>query len=245
MTGPLPGVRNGASADALLRAVYNEHGQAVLAYATKLTGDRAAGEDVLQETLVRAWRHSEVLVNGKGSVRAWLLTVAGRIVVDRARMTVARPTEVAESSAQLPMERDHADQVIDSMDVFEALQKLSEEHRQVIVVLYFRGCSLLEASTALGVPEGTIKSRSYYALRALRKSFLTGRLRVASWYCSEPYDRSARKVASAGGGGWRSSRRGWLRSSALAQAVLRLDGAPSVKQLLRPPRCQLKRGYAY
>jgi RNA polymerase sigma-70 factor (ECF subfamily) len=69
------------------------------------------------------------------------------------------------------MERDHADQVINSMDVFEALQKLSEEHRQVIVQLYFRGCSLLEASTALGVPEGTIKSRSYYALRALRKSF--------------------------------------------------------------------------
>jgi RNA polymerase sigma-70 factor, ECF subfamily len=171
MTGPLPEVRNGASADALIRAVYNEHGQAVLAYATKLTGDRTAGEDVLQETLVRAWRHSEVLVNGKGSVRAWLLTVAGRIVMDRARMMAARPTEVAESPAQLSMERDHADQVINSMDVFEALQKLSDEHRQVIVELYFRGCSLLEASTALGVPEGTIKSRSYYALRALRKSF--------------------------------------------------------------------------
>ena len=171
MTGPLPGVRNGASDDALLRAVYNEHGQAVLAYAIKLTGDRVAGEDVLQETLVRAWRHSEVLVNGKGSVRAWLLTVAGRIVMDRAQMTAARPTEVAESSAQLPMERDLADQVINSMDVFEALQKLSDEHREVIVQLYFRGCSLLEASTALGVPEGTIKSRSYYALRALRKSF--------------------------------------------------------------------------
>jgi RNA polymerase sigma-70 factor, ECF subfamily len=143
----------------------------VLAYATRLTGDRTAGEDVLQETLVRAWRHLEVLVNGKGSVRAWLLRVAGRIVMDRAPITAARPTEVVESPTQLPRERDHADQVRDWMKVFEALQKLSDEHRQVIVQLYFRGCSLLEASTALGVPEDTIKSRSYYALRALRKSF--------------------------------------------------------------------------
>jgi RNA polymerase sigma-70 factor (ECF subfamily) len=151
--------------------VYEQHGQAVLAYATKLTGDRAAAEDVLQETLVRVWRHSEVLVNGQGSVRGWLLRVAGRIVVDRARARAARPREVAESPAEPPMERDHADQVIDSMEVFEALQKLSEEHREVIVQLYFRGASLREASTVLGVPEGTVKSRSYHALRALRKSF--------------------------------------------------------------------------
>ena len=162
MTGLLPGGRKDVVDNGLIRAVYNEHGQAVLVYATRLTGDRTAGEDVLQETLVRAWRHSEVLINGKGSVRAWLLRLAGRIVVDRAPMTAAWPTEVAESSAQLPRERDHADQVRDWMEVVEALQKLSDEHRQVIVVLYFRGCSL---------PEGTIKSRSYYALRALRKSF--------------------------------------------------------------------------
>ena len=171
MTRPLPGGRKGAVDNGLIRAVYNEHGQAVLAYATKLTGDRTVGEDVLQETLVRMWRHPEVLVNGKGSVRAWLLRLAGRIVVDRARMTAAWPTEVAGSPAQLPMERDHADQVRDWMEVFEALQKLADEHRQVIVELYFRGCSLLETSTELGVPEDIIKSRSCYALRALRKSF--------------------------------------------------------------------------
>ena len=171
MNGRLPGGRDGGSDEALIRAVYEEHGQAVLAYATWLTGDRAAAEDVLQETLVRLWRHSGILVNGRGSVRGWLLTVARRIVVDRARMTAARPREVAESPAQPPLQQDHADQVIDSMEVYEALQKLSEEHRAVIIALYFRGCSLLEASKALGVPEGTVKSRSCYALRALRKLF--------------------------------------------------------------------------
>jgi len=176
MTGLLPDGRRGGCDDALIRAVYEQHGQAVLAYATKLTGDRAAAEDVLQETLVRAWRHSQVLLNGQGSVRAWLLRVAGRIVVDRARARAARPREVAESPEQPPRERDHADQVIESMEVFGALQKLSQQHREVIVQLYFRGCSLLEASTALGVPQGTVKSRSYHALRALRKSLAEGRL---------------------------------------------------------------------
>lgn len=93
----------------------------MLAYALKRTGDRAA-EDVLQETMVRTWRHSEVLVNGTGSVRAWLLTLADHIIVDQARARAARPREVAAIAALA--ERNHADRVIDKMRVFEALQKL-------------------------------------------------------------------------------------------------------------------------
>ena len=159
------------SDDALLRRVYEQHGQAVLAYTTRLTGDRAAAEDILQETLVRAWRHREVLVNGQGSVRAWMLTVAGRIVVDRARARATRPQEVGELLGVHPVERDHADRFVDSMEMFEALQKLSQEQRDAIVQLYFRGCNLAEAAQALGVPEGTVKSRVHYGVLALRKIF--------------------------------------------------------------------------
>ena len=173
MIGDSSGGRGVSSDDALIRAVYEQHGPAVLAYVTRLMGDPAAAEDVLQETLLRAWRNSEVLVNGRGSVRAWLLRVAGRIVVDRVRVGAARPSEVAESAGAV-VERDHADRVIQSREVFDALQKLSDEHRDVLVRLYFQGCSLVDASTALGVPAGTIKSRSYYALRALRKELGSG-----------------------------------------------------------------------
>ncbi len=160
------GGRDGGSDEALTRAYLNEHGGAVLSYATKLTGDRATAEDVLQKTLERASRHPEVLVKGEKLVRAWLLTVAGRIVTDRAWQR-----EVVESPDQPPIEPNQADQMIDSMDMVEALQKLPEEQREVIVQLYYRGCSLQGASEAVGVPEGTVKSRSYYALRALRKRF--------------------------------------------------------------------------
>src|SRR5882724_2910718 len=82
--------------EALVRSLYEEHGRSLLAYATRLTGDHAAAEDVVQETLVRAWRHADDLENGKGSVRGWLLTVARNIVVDRARARASRPQEVEE-----------------------------------------------------------------------------------------------------------------------------------------------------
>lgn len=164
--------RRQADADeALVRSIYDEHGRALLAYATRLTGDRAAAEDVVQETLVRAWKHPEVLVNGKGSIRGWLLTVARNIVTDRARARAARPVEVAESPATPPIERDHADSVVDSMVVLEALDQLSGHHRDVLVELYFRGRSVTEAADVLGIPPGTVKSRSHHALRALREVF--------------------------------------------------------------------------
>ncbi len=154
--------------EALIHAVYQEHGRALLAYATRLTGDRAAAEDVVQETIVRAWRHPEVLTNGKGSTRGWLLTVARNIVTDRVRARAARPQEVAEVPESPPLQRDHADQVAASVTVLEAMDALSPDHRGVLEEIYFRGHSLTEAATALGIPAGTVKSRSYYALRALR-----------------------------------------------------------------------------
>lgn len=169
MTGGWLGSRDAGSDDEFIRALYEKHGQAVLAYAMKRTGDRAAAEDVLQETLVRAWRHSKDLVNGTGSVRAWLFTVAEHIMRDRARARAARPSEVFGFSAVDRVERDHADRVINSMQVFEVLPKLSQEHREVVVQVYFHHRDLRETAVTLGVPEGTVKSRIYYALQALRK----------------------------------------------------------------------------
>jgi len=97
--------------------------------------------------------------------------VARNIVTDRVRAKAARPQEVAESPATPPIERDHADQVVDSVVVLEALDRLSSDHRDVLMEIYFRGRSVTEAAEALGVPPGTVKSRSYYALRALRETF--------------------------------------------------------------------------
>ncbi|MEU6312703.1 sigma-70 family RNA polymerase sigma factor [Streptomyces sp. NPDC047014] len=181
MAGPLwPRSRRGSTDEVLIRSVYEEHGNALLAYATRLTGDRAAAEDVVQETLIRAWRHSEVLVNGKGSVRGWLLTVARNIITDRYRARAARPPEVSGSAAAPPVEADHADSVVDSMTVLGALDRLSPEHRDVLKELYYRQLSVAEAADTLGIPAGTVKSRSHYALKALRDVFRDDGLRESA-----------------------------------------------------------------
>lgn len=165
--------------EALIRALYEEHGRALLAYAQRLTGDRSAAEDVVQETLIRAWKNPDSLVNGKGSVRGWLLTVARNIITDRYRAKAARPTEVAESPGKPPVEKDHADAVVDSMLVMEALDRLSPDHRDVLREIYFQGRSVAEAAKALGVPPGTVKSRSHYALKALREMYTDNKPRTA------------------------------------------------------------------
>ncbi|GAB1694219.1 sigma-70 family RNA polymerase sigma factor [Krasilnikovia sp. M28-CT-15] len=160
-----------AADEVLIRALYEEHGGALLAYAIRLTGDRAAAEDIVQETLLRAWRHPEALTNSKGSVRGWLLTVARNIATDRFRARSRRPTEVAESPTTVPVRDDHADEVVDSIVVLDALEQLSPEHREVLHAIYFKGHTVAEAADALGVPPGTIKSRTYYALRRMREAF--------------------------------------------------------------------------
>ncbi len=169
-----------AADEALIRSLYEEHGRSILAYATRLTGDHAAAEDVVQETLVRAWKHAQAMVEQKGSVRGWLLTVARNIVIDRARAKGSRPTEVAESPGTGPVELDHAENVVNTMVVLDAMDKLSTEHREVLVELYYRGRTVAEAAELLGVPPGTVKSRSYYALRAMRAALSGNRAEVTS-----------------------------------------------------------------
>ncbi len=177
MAGKRPGARQSAADEALIRTLYEEHSGALLAYAIRLTGDRAAAEDVVQETLIRAWRNPEVMSNGRGSVRGWLLTVERNLITDRFRARAARPSEVAEVSealATVPVQRDHADTVVEALVMTEALEQLSPDHQAVLRSIYFQGRSVAEAAEQLGVPAGTVKSRAHYALRALKESY-TGR----------------------------------------------------------------------
>lgn len=160
----------------LIRSLYRDHGRSLLAYTLRLTGDRGIAEDVVQETLIRAWKNAEKLHSGQGSVRGWLLTVARNIVTDRVRARASRPQEVGGDYVDVPAEsRDPADEVVDMMVVLGALDGLSAEHREVLVATYYRGQTVAEAARTLGIPPGTVKSRTYHALRALRAALSGGR----------------------------------------------------------------------
>lgn len=157
-----------ASESDLLRALHDEHAGVLWAYVVRLTnGDRGKAQDVVQETMLRAWRNPQVLDQSQGSARGWLFTVARRIVIDEWRTNRHKSEYVTDTLPEIPV-ADATDRVADRELVVAAMRTLSEEHREVLVECYFRGSSVAQAAEALGVPPGTIKSRSHYALRALR-----------------------------------------------------------------------------
>jgi RNA polymerase sigma-70 factor (ECF subfamily) len=160
-----------------MRALYDAHAGVLLGYVRRLVGgDQARAEDVVQETLLRAWRHPQAVDPerpGATAVRAWLLTVARNLVIDGERARRARPREVVtartEEGRGRPLDVDERlDQLLLAHGMADALQALTDDHRAVIEQLYYLDRSVADAARVLGVPAGTVKSRSYYALRALR-----------------------------------------------------------------------------
>jgi RNA polymerase sigma-70 factor (ECF subfamily) len=155
--------------EAFIRALYEQHARPLLGYALRLTnGDRQRAEDVVQETLLRAWRHPATFERDPGAVRPWLFTVARNIAVDAYRARRARPPEAGPEGLEIVAIDDGIDRALEAWQVTDALANLSVDHRQVLIETYYRGRSVAEAAAALGIPPGTVKSRTYYALRALR-----------------------------------------------------------------------------
>ncbi|NUR06113.1 MAG: sigma-70 family RNA polymerase sigma factor [Nocardioidaceae bacterium] len=153
----------------LMQQLHAEHAGALWGYCLRLTGkDRARAEDVVQETLLRAWRHRTILDSPTPAVRAWLFTVARNIVIDEWRTHRARSETPVADVPETGDQDDQTDRLLLSWVVAEALTRLSPEHRAVLLECYYRGRPVSDAAQRLGVPEGTVKSRTHYALRALR-----------------------------------------------------------------------------
>lgn len=139
-------------------------------YVSRLTShDAQLAEDVVQETLVRAWQRPQIVNDRYASIRPWLFTVARNLVNDHWRARKARPAEVGDAElAAVAEERDQIEETVQAHAMRQAVARLSSEHRAVLAQVYYRGLSIVDAAAVLGVPAGTVKSRTYYALRSLR-----------------------------------------------------------------------------
>jgi RNA polymerase sigma-70 factor, ECF subfamily len=164
----------GSDPEEIISGLYADSGAFLLSYAYTLLKDRYLAEDVVQETMLRAWQHCDQFNPEKGSVRGWLLRVAHNIAMDKMRMRRSRPTEVAEDAVpEAGVTEDHSDAVLTALQVHHALAHLSPAHRDVLEQIYLNGCTAREAAVRIGIPEGTVFSRAYYALRVLRRELGT------------------------------------------------------------------------
>ena len=163
---------NGSAPDPdheLVRLLYEQHATALYAFSLRWTGDVQRAEDVVQEVFLRAWRNLSHVDLQTRPVRPWLLAVARNVLTDLHRAQQRRPLLVDDDDAlaRVPAP-DELDRAAESWHVAAALRRLSPEHRQVLVQTHWMGRSIAETAGVLGVPPGTVKSRTYYALRALR-----------------------------------------------------------------------------
>lgn len=157
----------------LLGSLYDEYGPGLHAYAVRFLGDASRAEDVVQEVLLRAWRNPDKVDPASGSPRGWLFTVARNLLTDAWRAEQARPREVNDEPAlDRASDPDPVDRLVETWTVETALGRLSHDQRAAITEVHMRGCSVAEAARRLGIPEGTVKSRTFNGLRALRAVLL-------------------------------------------------------------------------
>lgn len=162
-----------------LEALYDRYAGIVLGICSKITGERATAEDVLQETYWRVWQNAAMYQSQRGSFTGWLFRIARNLAIDVYRRDRSRPQTVTETDEANPILDQIADLDInvaeqtqsnlDAQQVRNALKNLPSEQRRVIELAYFYGMTRQEIAQATREPLGTIHTRARLGLQKLRQ----------------------------------------------------------------------------
>ncbi len=151
-----------------LQAVYAAHGPELLRFAQRSLGDHQLAEEAVQETFVRAWRNARRFDEALGSLRTWLFAIARNVVIDLARSRSSRPAIPVSIVPDRVSDDSELERLATLWQLEEALRRIRPEHQEVLVEVSIRGRPYADVAAELGLPAGTVKSRVYYGLRALR-----------------------------------------------------------------------------
>lgn len=154
-----------------VRAVYAAHGPELYRFALRSLGDTGLAEEAVQETFVRAWQAADRFDDRLGSLRTWLFAIVRNVVIDLSRARSVRPRLHDGASGEIDLTaatRDDVDRALAAWQVEEALRRVGDEHRVALVEVHYKGRSYAEVAADLSVPVGTVKSRVFYALKAVR-----------------------------------------------------------------------------
>jgi RNA polymerase sigma-70 factor, ECF subfamily len=152
------------------RALYRAYGDELYGFALRRLNDPALAEEVVQDVILRAWRHADRFDPQRASERTWLFEIARNITTDAFRRRSVRPVSAnGDGAVEREQPGDPYADAVDRWQIEAALAALRPEHREVIQLVHFEGLSLQEAGDRAGIPVGTVKSRCFYALRSLRE----------------------------------------------------------------------------
>ncbi len=152
-----------------LRALYREYGGELYGFAVNCLGDRGLAEELVQEVFTRVWRHADQFDPDRATFRTWLYGIARNAVIDFNRRRSVRPGLAAhETDDEAQALTDSIEQAVLRWQVAAALARLRPEHRELIRLAHWNGLTMREIAELKGIPLGTVKSRTSYALRSLR-----------------------------------------------------------------------------
>ena len=151
--------------DDAMRAAVNAYSGEMFGFAQRALGDRGLAEDAVQDTFVRAWKATRRFDPTLGSQRTWLFAILRNVIIDASRRRAVRPIVTA------PIEQgieDQIDGLLRSWVIDEALNRLTVEHRQAVIHVYYHGRSAVDLAAEFAVPVSTVRTRLFYGLKALR-----------------------------------------------------------------------------
>jgi RNA polymerase sigma-70 factor, ECF subfamily len=147
--------------------LYRRYARPVFGLALRRLGDRGRAEDAVQETFASIWRAARSYKPERGPGAPWLYAVARNAITDRGRARTETPAEIPDEPSGEAGPADQAEAGWTSWRIHRALEELNDNERSVIELAYWSGLSQSEIAEFLGIPLGTVKTRTRAALARL------------------------------------------------------------------------------